>query len=198
MKVFLASASPRRRDILRNLGFEVMVCPAHVDESPFLGESPIEHVLRLAKDKVSSLDTVPLGTIGLGADTVVTLGNSILGKPSTQDEAIDMLRRLSGQWHRVVTGLALRTSDHFYESYAVTDVFFSPMSETEISWYVSTREPMDKAGAYGIQGFASLFIREVHGSASNVIGLPVHVLYSLIKEAGLQEAYFRRPPEQGA
>jgi septum formation protein len=179
----LASQSPRRAEILRNAGipFEVRVAP--VDETPLEGEKPEHYVQRLADEKVRAVEALDSETV-LAADTTVVVHGHMLGKPVDDADARRMLTLLSGRRHEVMTGIALRRGDSVALDWAVTSVWFAPMTDTEIDDYVSSREPMDKAGAYAIQGLGSKFIEKIEGCYFNVVGLPVSLVYRRLK-AGL-------------
>ncbi len=177
----LASHSPRRREILAAAGIEFEVRPAAVDETRLPGEDPVAHVKRLAQAKALAVAAAP-GEIVLGADTVVVVDREVLGKPSTAGEAARMLRLLSGREHQVITGICLRAGERLVTDAVSTRVHFQPLSEPEIEAYVASGEPMDKAGAYAIQGLASKFIDRVEGCYFNVVGLPVAVVYRHLHE----------------
>jgi septum formation protein len=178
--LILASGSPRRADLLRAAGIEFTVRIADVDETILPGESPRDYVLRLSRAK--ALAVAGEGELVLGADTTVVIEDEIAGKPVDIEDARRMLRALSGRWHEVLTGVTLLRGHKILSDVAITRVKFSEMSEPEIDWYVSTGEPMDKAGAYGIQGYASRFVERIEGSYSNVVGLPVQMVYEMLKE----------------
>jgi septum formation protein len=201
--LILASASPRRQELLRNAGISFAVQPADVDETPLAAESPRECAERLARAKALEVWRSRPGDLVLGADTIVVVGEAILGKPVDADDAARMLRMLSGREHRVITGVCLArpaTSDEIaaanhpgapsriVPSEIVTTasettlVTFSELSEKEIRDYVATGEPMDKAGAYAIQGIASRWIPRIEGDYSNVVGLPVALVYRMLRE----------------
>ncbi len=174
----LASASPRRRDLLDLLGLSYLVEPADVEEVRAAGESPADFARRAAGDKaehIASLHTLPV----LAADTVVAQDGDALGKPHGPEEAAAMLRRLSGREHLVHTGVALAHSGRSQSLVDTAVVRFAAIDEATIRWYVETGEPLDKAGAYAVQGAASLFINSVDGSPQTVIGLPLHRLPAL-------------------
>jgi septum formation protein len=182
----LASASPRRRELLAQAGFSFEVHPAHIPEDPLPGEDPIVYVTRLAREKaqavfaeLSSKTSAPLQV--LGADTTVTLDNHILGKPEDAADAARMLRLLSGRTHRVITGVALVTAEAVEVAAEVTAVRFLTLSDEEIAAYISTGEPMDKAGAYAIQGLAARWIPRVEGCYFNVVGLPIALVSTLLE-----------------
>jgi len=184
-RLVLASASPRRALILRSLGVAFRVAPANVDESLLPGEEVMAAAERLARAKAEAVardERLPV----LGADTVVVREGRILGKPSTPQEARGMLRFLAGGRHEVVTGLCLVANGATYGGVERTGVAFADLSDAEIEWYVATGEPLDKAGAYHVDGRGALFITGIEGSPSNVAGLPVRLLFRLAREAGLR------------
>jgi septum formation protein len=178
--LILASGSPRRADLLRAAGIEFTVRIADVDETILPGESPRDYVLRLSRAK--ALAVAGENETVLGADTTVVIEDEIAGKPIDTEDARRMLRALSGRWHEVLTGVTLVRGHKVLSDVDTTRVKFAEMSESEIDWYVATGEPMDKAGAYGIQGYASRFIERIEGSYSNVVGLPVQMVYKILKE----------------
>jgi septum formation protein len=175
MDLVLASQSPRRSELLRNAGIPFRVQAADVDETPLPGEPPVDYVRRLAHAKANA---VP-GNLVLGADTVVVASGEILGKPANPADATRMLQLLSGRSHEVITGVCLAGAETIV-AHDTTTVFFSPLTGEEIAGYVATGEPMDKAGAYAIQGLASRFVERIEGSYSNVVGLPVALVYRLL------------------
>jgi septum formation protein len=177
----LASQSPRRREILTSAGIEFTVRAAVIEEVRLAGETPREHVLRLAREKAQSV-TAGAGETILAADTVVVVDEHVLGKPESKEEAAWMLRLLAGREHEVITGICLRAGDRLVTDAESTRVRFVAMSEEEIAGYVESGEPMDKAGAYAIQGLASKFIDRVVGCYFNVVGLPVALVYRHLKE----------------
>ena len=188
--LILASASPRRADLLRAAGIEAEIRPADVDESVHAGESPEGYACRVAREKALAVSAQAPGRFVLGADTIVVVDATILGKPGNPDDARRMLRLLSGRRHAVITGVALvgspyRPAAQVTSRAESTTVEFAPLSESEIDWYVATGEPMDKAGGYAIQGLASRFVMRVEGSYSNVVGLPIALVYQMCTEAGL-------------
>ena len=197
----LASASPRRRELLAQAGYTFQVHPAHVNEDPFAGEEPVPYVTRLAREKAAAvfreLSAAPPapGNPGanspgqgeqrrplavLGADTTVTIDNQILAKPENAADAARMLRLLSGRSHRVITGVALVTAEAAEVAAEVTAVRFLSLSDQEIAAYVASGEPMDKAGAYAIQGRAARWIPRIEGCYFNVMGLPLALVSHLI------------------
>ncbi len=175
----LASASPRRREILTLAGIACSVRPADVDESRLAGESPGDYVRRLAEAKARAARQP--GETVLGADTVVVIDGRILGKPRDAADASRMLRLLSGCTHDVITGVCLLRNEDCQTVSETTRVKFSELSDGEIGSYVSTDEPLDKAGAYGIQGAASKFIERIEGCYFNVVGLPISRVYRLLR-----------------
>jgi septum formation protein len=185
--LILASASPRRRELLTQAGFEFHVHPAHIPEDPIPGEDPITYVTRLAREKAEAVFQIMVGqpsgpsTIVLGADTTVSLDNHILGKPESPADAARMLRILSGRTHRVITGVALVSTHRTQAVAEVTEVEFLPLSEAQIQSYIATGEPNDKAGAYAIQGRAARWIPRIRGCYFNVVGLPISVVSTLLE-----------------
>ena len=183
----LASASPRRRELLAQAGFSFEVNPAHIPEDPYPGEDPITYVTRLAREKAQAVfaqhsNHETSGTlVVLGADTTVTLDNRILGKPSDPADAARILRLLSGRTHRVITGVALVTADATEVAAEITAVRFLTLSDEEIAAYIATGEPMDKAGAYAIQGRAARWIPRIEGDYFNVVGLPIALVSTLLE-----------------
>ena len=193
MRLILASASPRRADLLRAAGFEFEIQAVDVDERVRAGEVPEDYVRRLAMEKSARAMDIVNGarvdagssfgaTCVLGADTAVVINGDILGKPRDDEEAAAMLRRLSGGAHRVLTGVSLRSTGREVGRVETTAVEFSPLTEAEIGWYVGSGEGRDKAGGYAIQGLASRFISRVDGSYSNVVGLPIAAVHELLAE----------------
>lgn len=188
--LILASASPRRAELLRQLGLRFQVQPADIDETIGTNESPDDYVRRLAVEKAEAISLVSEGVV-LGADTVVVHRNQILGKPHNRQGAREMLRALSGSWHEVYTGTALVT-DATRSSVTRTKVKFKAISDREVERYLETEEPFDKAGAYGIQGIGSLFVERIEGSYSNVMGLPLYETEALFLESGESVWTWRR------
>lgn len=181
--IILASSSPRRAELLRAAGIEFTVQVADIDESLLAGETPYEYVSRLAASKAGAVASATgPGALVLGADTTVVIDDEIAVKPVDEADARRMLHRLSGQWHQVMTGVALRHGHHLMVEVEVTRVRLSLLTSEEIDWYVATGEPMDKAGAYGIQGYASRFVERIEGSYSNVVGLPINRVYDMIRK----------------
>ncbi len=182
----LASSSPRRYDLLKQLGLDFEVIPSKIEENFLPGEPPREHVIRLAEAKAMEVgDRFPDRWV-IGADTIVYVDGTLLGKPKSREEALKMLRQLSGKEHRVFTGLSVHhVKKGIAEREAVeTSVKMKTLSPAEMEWYVSTGEPFDKAGGYGIQGIGSFMIESVHGSYTNVVGLPLCELIQLLYRVG--------------
>lgn len=184
-RLILASGSPRRRELLNQIGVQFDVSPADIDESCRQHESPQEYVQRMAYEKAEVIadryDKRPV----LGADTSVVCNNQILGKPSSAEQAVAMLRQLSGQQHQVLTGVCLIGPNQVSRSETLvvtTQVQFRYLSDDEISNYVATEEPMDKAGSYGIQGFGAVLVESISGSYSNVVGLPLNETADLLRK----------------
>lgn len=183
-KLILASGSPRRRELLRNLGLALEVRPVDIDETPHDGEKAEPYVGRLAETKARERGAP--GELVLAADTVVAIDGDLLGKPEDADHARAMLRRLSGRVHQVLTGVATwdPATDRLESEIATTQVVFAELGEREIEWYVQSGEPMDKAGAYAIQGLAALFVETIEGNYSNVVGLPLPTVRRLLARHG--------------
>jgi septum formation protein len=178
--LILASASPRRHELLVAAAIPHIVRPASIDETRQPGEPPQAYVLRIAAEKAQAVAAAP-DDIVLAADTTVCVDGQVLLKPATTLEASEMLRALSGRQHIVLTGIALRRSARLVTDVSETTVWFDPISEDEIAAYIATGEPMDKAGAYAIQGYASRFARRIEGCYHNVVGLPVSLVYRHLK-----------------
>ncbi len=185
-KLILASASPRRAEILAAVGWEFKAIAANIDESLEPDEAAEVYVRRLARTKAETVAQRFPDRMVLGADTTVVIAGEILGQPEDDEDARRMLRLLSGQWHEVVTGVALvrAGSAQVLIDHETTRVLFAEMSAEEIDWYVSTGEPKGKAGAYGIQGKAALFIKGIQGDYFNVVGLPVRLVFELLGRIG--------------
>jgi septum formation protein len=199
MRLILASASPRRAELLRAAGYEFDVVAANVDESMRDGETPSIYVRRLAAEKSAAAQASMASasrravdgpaeaghcdqSVILGADTTVVVDGEILGKPADDRDSARMMQRLSGRVHQVLTGISLRRGAFELGRVESTSVYFAPLTDDEIAWYVGTGEGRDKAGAYAIQGFASRFIPRIEGSYSNVVGLPVACVRELLTE----------------
>jgi septum formation protein len=184
MRLILASASPRRAELLTAAGFEFEVIPADVDETPKPAERPSDYALRVARDKANAVEARcrKSGAAILAADTVVVAKEEILGKPRDHLDARRMLRLLSGGVHDVHTAVVVRHEGAERSEVVTTRVWFQPLDEAEISWYVASGEPEGKAGAYAIQGRAARFIERIDGSWSNVVGLPVATVHRLLAQ----------------
>jgi septum formation protein len=182
-RLTLASASPRRRELLAALGFALEVRPARADETPHPGEAAGPYARRVAREKARAVD----GAVVVAADTTVVVDGEILGKPRDAADAARMLRRLSGRAHQVMTAVCVRRPAIRLELdlVASTDVEVAELPEAAIAWYVATGEPLDKAGAYAVQGRFGAFVRAVHGSITNVIGLPLDETLALLSRAGV-------------
>jgi septum formation protein len=181
-ELVLASASPRRAEILRSLGIPFTAHPVSLEETPLPGETAEAAAARLAAEKAALAAREHPEAWVLAADTLVFLDGAILGKPRDDADAAAMLRRLAGREHGVVTAVNLRRGEGPARGIAeVSRVRFGSLDEAEIAWYVSTGEPRDKAGAYGVQGFGARFIEEIHGSFTNVMGLPARSVYRLLR-----------------
>ena len=178
-KLILASKSARRVEILTAVGWEFEAIAANIDETRFAAEEAVSYVRRLARTKAETVAKTFPDRLVLGADTVVVIEGDILGQPRDDNDARRMLQLLSGKWHEVLTGVALMRAGQVMVEHETTRVRFSEMSAEEIDWYVATREPRGKAGAYGIQGPAALFIKEIQGDYFNVVGLPVRLVFEL-------------------
>ena len=179
MRLILASASPRRAELLRAAGYEFEIIVADVDERARDGETPDIYVRRLAAEKSAAVRAADM--IILGADTTVVVDGEILGKPRDDDEAAAMLRRLAGRRHDVLTGVSVRYGAHEVGRVESTAVWFSALTKEDIAWYLASGEGRDKAGAYAIQGLASRFIPRIEGSYANVVGLPVAAVAELLR-----------------
>ncbi|MDP8224756.1 MAG: Maf family protein [Candidatus Lernaella stagnicola] len=174
-RLILASASPRRRDLITQLGIDFEVCVSGVPEEQLPGETPGDHTRRLAREKAAAVAAKYPSRWVLGADTAVVVDDAILGKPRDAAEAVAMLRLISGRWHIVFTGFCLMHLEQGreYVDVAMSDVFIRLLSDAQIRAYVATGEPMDKAGAYAIQGIGAGLVQQVKGSYTNVVGLPL-------------------------
>ena len=184
--IVLASASPRRAEILRSVGWRFEKITADVDESLREIETPESYVERLARTKAKAVARKIENGLVLGADTTVVVEGEIIGKPKDETQAREMLEKLSGRWHEVLTGVALfkKTSENltYRDGHQRTRVKFAELSPTEIEYLVKNGEPLDKAGAYAVQGVAALFIEEIQGDYWNVVGLPIQLVYTLSRE----------------
>ena len=179
-KVVLASSSPRRTELLNRAGWPHEVMVAGIDESVRPQEEPAAYVQRLARSKAEAVAQQLEEGMVLGADTTVVIDNQILGQPRDDADAKRMLKLLNGKWHEVLTAVALvRVGGESRVAYETTRVRFAEMSDGEIDWYIESGEPFGKAGAYGIQGKAALFIEEIEGDYFNIMGLPIRLVYEL-------------------
>ena len=183
-RVVLASASPRRRELLTLVGIEHVTMPANIDESYLDGETPRQHAERLARAKASIIDVSD--AVVVGSDTIVVVDGDVLGKPRDRAHAAEMLRRLSGRSHIVMTGVAVRWQGRLASGLEETGVTFRRLSDDDIERYIDTGEPMDKAGAYGIQGYGATIVERVNGDYFAVMGLALNHLVRLFGELGLR------------
>ena len=185
-KIVLASASPRRAELLKQIGVEFELATGNVQERPHPDEAPPDYITRLARAKVVAVARQREAGLIIGADTIVVLDGQLLGKPQDAADAERMLKSLSGRWHAVMTGVALYdvASRQEVADFDKTLVKFARLTNLEIGWYIKTGEPMDKAGAYGIQGLGGLFVDEIAGNYYNVVGLPLPLVYRLARRLG--------------
>jgi len=183
--IVLASASPRRSELMALAGISCSIVPADICEDALPDEQPAEHVMRLSREKAQAVAERAEGRFFIGADTIVVLDGKIMGKPVDEVQAFEMLAALSGHIHQVITGITVfdREADACLTGSVCTEVLFKTLTEQEIRDYIATGCPMDKAGAYAIQGGAVHFIRSINGSYTNVIGLPMTELYELLQSA---------------
>jgi septum formation protein len=186
-RVILASASPRRRELLTLIGIDHEVQPANIDESYLAGETPRQHAERLAREKAAAIDAGDAVTIG--SDTIVVVDGDVLGKPRDRQHAAEMLRRLSGRSHVVMTGVAARWQGKIVSGLEEVDVTFRHLTDNEIGRYIDTGEPMDKAGAYGIQGYGATIVDRVDGDYFAVMGLALNRLVRLLRDVGLDYTF---------
>lgn len=185
--IILASKSPRRKELLAQLGVEFICQSADIDETPLLDESPYQYVERLAIEKAQAVYTLQknTSTFVIGSDTAVIINNEILGKPVNKKDSTRMLSLLSNNSHQVLTSIALISADIIKTQVVTTQVNFKKLTANEIEAYWQTKEPQDKAGSYGIQGIGGQFVRSINGSYSAVVGLPLYEMASLLNEAGI-------------
>lgn len=184
--IIVASSSPRRRELLDQICVRYILSPVAVDETPRRGETPEQYVVRLAAAKSllaqrSERTQLPI----LGADTAVVLAGEIMGKPRGRDHALAMLARLSGRRHQVMSAVSVRSPQQHWQALNVSTVIFRPIGQEEMLAYWATGEPVDKAGAYAIQGVGALFVKHIEGSFSGVVGLPLHETADLLRKAGV-------------
>ncbi|HEY0659591.1 MAG TPA: Maf family protein [Pyrinomonadaceae bacterium] len=180
-KLILASGSPRRAEILTSVGWQFVKDVADIDESEIKGETPEDYVQRLAREKAETVAAKYENAIILGADTTVVIDNQIIGKPIDLPDARRMLKMLSGNWHEVLTGVAIVKDGKTKFGLQSTKVKFAEMNDEEIDFLVEKGEPLDKAGAYAVQAQAALFIEKIEGDYWNVVGLPVNLVYELMR-----------------
>lgn len=185
MQVILASQSPRRKELLGLTGLDFVIRAADIDETMIPGEAPFDEVARLSREKALAVAR-GADDVVIAADTIVVCDGAILGKPRDEQDALRMLRLLSGREHQVMTGMTVVRGGRAETVTEVTDIHFRTLSESEIRAYIATGEPMDKAGAYGIQGGAALFVSHLNGDYFNVVGLPVCVLTGILRGFGLR------------
>lgn len=185
-RFILASASPRRIELLSLLGLCFEIMPSNVDEKFMTGEEPRDHVLRLSEEKAQKAAALHPEAWVMGADTIVIINGDVLGKPRTPDEAKEMLGKLSGQVHMVFTGFTVvrKSADILVRDAVSSSVRFREIAEDEMAWYIKSQEPYDKAGGYAVQGMGAFFIKEIHGSYTNVMGLPLCEVVDVLKKIG--------------
>ena len=191
-RIVLASASPRRRELLKQIGLKFDIMPSHIEEV-LRGDSPAENVKGLAMDKAKDIyDQLTSEGVKdllvIGADTVVALEQEILGKPKDEEDALRMLRFLQGNTHQVYTGVCLITSNGIESFYGKTDVTMYPATDEQLKAYIATSEPMDKAGGYGVQGLGAVLVQKIHGDYNNVVGLPVAEIWQRMNAHGIMKA----------
>lgn len=188
-RIVLASASPRRQELLASAEITFSVVPGDIDETPYPGEEPIAHVVRLAEEKAREVSNRAVGRFFIGADTIVLLDGEIIGKPVDEADALVMLKKLSGRMHHVITGFAVidHESGRIVRRSVSTEVYFRNIADTEIAAYVATGCPLDKAGAYAIQGGAASMVEKINGSYTNVVGLPLCEVVESLREIGALE-----------
>jgi septum formation protein len=193
VRFVLASSSPRRRELLKSIGLEFDVVPSHIPEQRADGETPEEYVARLSREKARAIGEKHPDRWIIAADTTVVLGDQVLEKPVDDADAKRMLSAISGDTHVVFTGVTLRRIQPVYTDTHVTatEVRMLPMTSHDIDWYVATGEPRDKAGAYAAQGLGGMFIDSIHGSFTNVVGLPLASLFQMLRKAGIDPLYNR-------
>jgi len=184
MNIILASASPRRKEILENTNVKFKIMASDIEELTLEGESPCQMVMRLAFEKGIDVASKQKSDLIISADTIVVLDNKVLGKPKDESEAKHMIESLSGKTHQVITGISLINLENNKKiiDYVVSNVKFKDLSEDDINDYISTNESLDKAGAYGIQGYGALLVEEIQGDYFNIVGLPISRLSDLLKK----------------
>jgi len=189
IRVILASQSPRRRELLTLVGITHEVQPADIDETYLAGEKPAPHAERLARGKCAVVAAREPDALVIGSDTIVVVDGDVLGKPANAGEAAHMLRRLSGRSHLVVTAVAVAWRGETRSAVEEVNVTFHSLSDDDIAAYIATREPMDKAGAYGIQGYGATIVERVDGDYFAVMGLPLQLLVRVLRELGIRYAF---------
>lgn len=187
MEIILASKSPRRIELLKLMGLEFSVHPCTAEEVIEDDWSPKQVVESLALQKAQAIFNLHPDCCVIGADTIVWLNGEVIGKPRSKEDAHSILSKLQGNTHEVYTGIAVITPNETQRRHCITQVTFSPMSQSEIDGYIASGEPMDKAGAYGMQGIGGVFVESVNGSSFNVIGMPINILYQMLKKANVIE-----------
>ena len=195
MRVILASASPRRRDLLTMIGIAHEVIPADVDETYLPGEPPIAHAERLAREKGAALAARAPDAVVIAADTIVVIDDEVLGKPRDTADAARMLRRLAGRTHTVFTAVAVAHGARMESGVEAVTVTFRPLDDATIAAYVATKEPMDKAGSYGIQGFGAAIVERIDGDYFAVMGLAIGRMLELLRRVGVRYAFRGLEPE---
>ena len=189
LRVILASQSPRRRELLSLVGIAHEVQPADIDESYFTGERPRDHAERLARGKAEVIAAREPDAVVIGSDTIVVVDGDVLGKPTDENDAVRMLARLAGRSHTVITAVAVAWRGETRSAVEEVEVTFHPLSTSEIDAYIATREPMDKAGAYGIQGYGATIVARVDGDYFAVMGLPLQRLIRVLDSLGVRYAF---------
>jgi nucleoside triphosphate pyrophosphatase len=194
VRFILASSSPRRKELLASVGFDFEVIPSHIPEERGEGETPEEYVARLSREKARTISQQHPSRWVIAADTTVALDDLVLEKPVDAGDARRMLATIAGETHVVYTGVTLtRGEPHYLDTHVTTsEVRMLPLTENDIAWYVATGEPLDKAGAYAAQGVGGMFIDSIHGSYTNVVGLPLASLFQMLRKAGIDPLYNRR------
>jgi septum formation protein len=183
LKIILASKSPRRAQLLNQVGLSFKIVPSHIDESKYLSSSPIQTARKIAVAKTKSVAQKYRSGIIIGADTIVVINRKIIGKPKDKQDARNLLSTLSGKTHRVITGIAVldAQTNRVKQGHSITAVTFRKLTQKEIDEYIDTGDPFDKAGSYGIQGKGALFVERISGDYFNVVGLPLVLLFRLLK-----------------
>jgi septum formation protein len=191
-KIILASSSPRRKELLEKLGLRFEVIPSLIDEIPLRDESPEDFALRTSTEKALSVSrSLDSDSVVIGADTIVVIGGEILGKPKDEEEATIMLEKIAGREHGVITGFSIvkPEAEILYRNFVESRVKIKTLAPCEIEGYIKTGEPMDKAGAYGAQGIGAFMIEEIHGSYTNVVGLPLAQVIDVLTRLGVLKLF---------